>query len=261
MKTLYRILIFILIPATAMLLAFTAGPPAGNTGSPLDGQDCSFCHTPLPAGHVQNWISSNIPTAGYTPGETYTVAVSALTIVAVKMGFQITSETQVAKAGTFIITDDTRTQLKNNFTVTHTAQGTTVTGLPNTWTMSWMAPESGTGPVTFYAAVNETNNDNSNVGDLIYVSSLTVQEFSIGIPETLDQQLGQIYPNPVNSYFNLVVPVHTKIKIVDQLGRVVMEQLANTASMKIDVSNLESGIYFVQIMHEDENALRRFVKR
>lgn len=259
MKKLYQFSI-ILIPALAILLAFTSGPPAGNTGSPLDGQDCSACHTPLPAGHVQNWISSSIPTGGYTPGETYNIAVSALTIVAVKMGFQITSETMTDKVGTFIITDDTRTKLTNAYTVTHTAQGTTVTGLPNTWTMNWKAPESGTGPVTFYTAVNETNNDNSSNGDLIYVSSLTVDEFSVGIAEAEEQKCGQVFPNPASNYINIEVPLHSEIKIIDNHGRIVIHQIAFTKNMKIDVVGLQAGIYYAHINHNSENAIRKFVK-
>lgn len=259
MKRLYTIFI-ILIPAVFILLAFTAGPPAGNTGSPLDGQNCSACHIPLPAGHVQNWISTTIPDAGYTPGETYIVAVSALSIVAVKMGFQITSETSAEKAGTFIITDDTRTKLTNAHTVTHTSQGTTVTGLPNTWTMNWMAPEMGTGPVSFYVAVNETNNDNSSNGDLIYLSSLTVNEFSVSISEADDKKCGQIFPNPASNYINVEVPLQSDIKIFDNTGRALKHYRANSNKMKINVEDLESGIYYAHINYNGKNVIRKFVR-
>ena len=97
------------------------------------------------------------------------------------MGFQITSETQVEKAGTFIITDPERTQLKVPTTATHTSAGTEVTQLPASWSMDWVAPSSGTGDITFYTAVNQTNNDNSSKGDLIFVSSLVVAEATVGI--------------------------------------------------------------------------------
>ena len=260
MKKLYTSSI-ILIPAFLILLAFTAGPPAGNTGSPLDGQDCSACHTPLPAGHVLNWISSSIPAAGYTPGETYTVSVSALTIVAVKMGFQITSETLNNKAGTFIITDDARTKLTNAYTVTHTAAGTAVTGLPNTWTMNWMAPEMGTGPITFYAAVNETNNDNSNNGDLIYLSTLIVDEFSVGIAETADHKGILIYPNPAGTYINIEANLQAEIKIIDNSGRLVRHLTSYDRNMNIDIEGLNAGIYYVHIYDNGEVSTSKFIKK
>lgn len=256
----YHPAFIVLIPALLIFFAFTQGPPAGNTGSPLDGQNCTNCHGFLP-GNLPGWITSNIPVEGYTPEETYTVTVTAIGIVAVKMGFQITSETQVEKAGTFNITDPERTQLKGSTTVTHTSAGTEVTQLPATWSMNWVAPSSGTGDITFYTAVNQTNNDNSSSGDLIFVSSLVVAEAFVGIAEHLNDKVGHIYPNPAQEYIILSLPVHSEVYIIDAMGREVMYFTSNEKQLKIDVSWLNDGIYYAQINNREQTASRSFVKK
>ena len=54
----------------------SSGAPAGNTNSPADGQNCSHCMggTAVP---VTGWITSDVPSTGYLPGNTYTITVTA----------------------------------------------------------------------------------------------------------------------------------------------------------------------------------------
>lgn len=54
-----------------------------------------------------------------------------------------------------------------------------------------------------------------------------------------------IYPNPTSSILNIEVKEQTQITIVNVLGDVVLKQTINGLS-KIDVSNLTSGVYFIQ---------------
>jgi len=42
----------------------------------------------------------------------------------------------------------------------------------NTWTIEWTAPSSATGPVQFNVAANASNNDDSPLGDYIYVKAV-----------------------------------------------------------------------------------------
>ena len=261
MNKIYTASLIILIPALSILLAYTEGPPAGYTGSPLDEKNCTHCHGPLPAGNMQNWISTNIPPDGYTPGETYTITVTAIGIVAVKMGFQVTSETSVAKIGSFIITDPDRTQLQNTSTVTHNSAGTAVTVIPNTWSMDWEAPVSGTGALGFYVAVNETNNDGSNNGDLIFISSLEVAESALSLAENLLDLQQPIYPNPAHDHIFLNLPLHSEVKVYNNSGRKVISMIANTETLKLDVSTLVNGIYYVVIGNNMQYTRKIFIKK
>ncbi|MEY4877411.1 MAG: hypothetical protein RL708_2561, partial [Bacteroidota bacterium] len=74
----------------------------------------------------------------------------------------------------------------------------------------------------------------------------------------------KIYPNPVSqsiviSHQSLV----NTIEITDVLGRVVFQQIKNslTQQIQIDVSTLQSGIYFIKAMDEKGNVMNgKFVK-
>lgn len=54
-----------------------------------------------------------------------------------------------------------------------------------------------------------------------------------------------IYPNPTSSILNIEVKEQTQISIINVLGDIVLSQVINGLS-KIDVSNLTSGVYFIQ---------------
>jgi hypothetical protein len=56
--------------------------------------------------------------------------------------------------------------------VQHNLAGSrTPTSGSNTWTIEWTAPSPVSAPVQFNVAANATNNDDSPLGDFIYVKS------------------------------------------------------------------------------------------
>lgn len=261
MKKIYYLFTILLIPAMIVLMAPSGGAPAGYTGSPLDGQDCSSCHSPGPAMNIDNLITTTIPTEGYTPGETYTIVFSTGDLTAEKYGFQITSETAAAKTGTWVITDAVRTALAGTTAVTHTLAGTASTASPNTWAMDWTAPEDGTGAVMFYGVLNKTNNNSSNSGDEIYTSMLTVQESTIGIPELAEKAFGQVYPNPASDRIYISLPLNSDATIYDNTGRKIVETSADSETMVFDVSSLNQGVYFLHLHFDGQTATRTFLKK
>ena len=54
---------------------YPSGAPAGYTGSPGDGKNCTQCHNGS-ASNVADWITSDIPPEGYTPGTNYSITVT-----------------------------------------------------------------------------------------------------------------------------------------------------------------------------------------
>lgn len=259
MKKIY-VLSVIIIPAIALVFAFTSGPPAGYTGSPLDGIDCTDCHPPGPATSVTGWITTDIPMIGYTPGDTYTITLSTPGATTDKMGFQITCESFGDKTGTWIITNAQRTKIVGGTAVTHTAAGTDPQGMPNSWTMDWTAPASGTGAVSFWASVNASNNSGTNLGDMIYVTSVTVPESNIGIAENLESKVGKIYPNPATEKAMIDLPEGSMVRIFDQLGHEVMSLKAGASTTVLDVSSLERGVYYFTIIYDGQQCTRRLLK-
>lgn len=180
MRTIFRLLVPALIPASLLLHAYSGGSPGRRTGSPGDnGITCKECHVGFDLQEANGWIAADIDSAGYRPDSTYTVTVSGYHPDVVRFGFEITSEdTAGAKKGVFLVVDTLRTRLANYSNgITHRLAGITPANDSNSWVMEWVAPGAGSGPVTFYAALNAANGDENLSGDQIYITSLAVSEF------------------------------------------------------------------------------------
>ncbi|HJY27419.1 MAG TPA: PQQ-dependent sugar dehydrogenase, partial [Pyrinomonadaceae bacterium] len=157
--------------------AFSAGPPAGYTGAPQEEPEaCAECHVPPDAGTGR--ISITAPQT-YVPGHTYPITVTHTNAdpTRLRWGFELTvlDNASDEKAGELQGTDGT-TQVLNDAGpgsarqyIEHTAVGTFI-GQQNmaSWTFNWTAPPEDVGPVTFYTAGNQANNDGNTSGDYIY---------------------------------------------------------------------------------------------
>ena len=149
------------------------GSPGGKTGSPMDNSDCTSCHNVAGTNVSTTDITSNIPSNGYTPGNTYTITTSSLAD-----GFEITCEenTGSTKTGTFFNTNPSANQLVNNGNaITHTAAGNS----SGNWSFDWEAPSIGTGDITFYGAFIVAGYPiGSNIGDYLTLSTLSISEYT-----------------------------------------------------------------------------------
>jgi hypothetical protein len=153
------------------------GAPAGVSGSPADGNTCaaSGCHTGSAVTAVNNWVSSNIPAAGYTPGHSYTITAKAVKIGKLRFGFEVSPQDLIGNTLGTLSPANNKTSVTTPGYITHTKLGNSGTDSV-VWTFNWVAPAYGTGTLTFYGAFNCANNDGTVAGDLIYTSTLTVKE-------------------------------------------------------------------------------------
>jgi hypothetical protein len=73
----------------------------------------------------------------------------------------------------------------------------------------------------------------------------------------------EIYPNPANDYIKLSAVGYqlSAVKIYNYLGILVDEIEANSDELEINVSNYNSGVYFVEIMTDKENSIIRIIKK
>ncbi|HXC68525.1 MAG TPA: PQQ-dependent sugar dehydrogenase, partial [Pyrinomonadaceae bacterium] len=134
----------------------------------------------------------------YVPGQTYPITVTHQNIDSTRLrwGFQLTvlDTASDEKAGE-LQSINGLTQVLNNAGpgsarqyIEHTAAGTFV-GQQNgaSWTFNWTAPATDVGPVSFYAAGNQANNDGNTSGDYIYrtfvvsAPASSTPDFSIGV--------------------------------------------------------------------------------
>jgi uncharacterized repeat protein (TIGR01451 family) len=183
-------------PGTRTVHAFSAGPPAGYTGAPNEEPEaCAECHVPPDAGSGKIFISAP---QTYVPGQTYPITVTHTNPdqTRLRWGFELTvlDTASDEKAGELHSLDGL-TQILNNAGpgsarqyIEHTAAGTFV-GQQNgaTWTFNWTAPAIDVGPVIFYAAGNQANNDGNTSGDYIYKTFVvsapasTTPDFSLSV--------------------------------------------------------------------------------
>jgi len=245
MKKKFYFGITVVLLATTLLSWNSGTPPEGNTGSPMDVNTCTQCHTGT-AISQDNWITSNIPVTGYTPGSTYTFTASGTHSGAAKFGFEITSEDASNKVGTFIVTDATTTKLANNDNaITHTSSNS-VSGDTKTWSFDWTAPAEGTGDITFYGAFNAADGNGSSTGDVIYTSQIAISESTVGV-ENNNTIAISIFPNPTRDYLNINSKnTINNIRVFNISGKQFINMPeVNAKFKKVNLDMLSGGVYFI----------------
>ena len=281
MKKIYFFFVCLVLVAASLLFDNTSihskssGSPQSASGSPSDGVTCALsgCHAGI-ASAQDNMITSNIPAAGYIPGNTYTITVSIEQAGISKFGFSISPQNSSGTVlGSLVITNSAQTQLKNNVHqyVTHTTAGNTGTG-SKTWSFDWIAPTVGTGAVPFYAAVNAANGNGSVSGDQIYTDVYTVvEDITTQIQPNMNDVDFAVFPNPVegNSLqvsFNAKASSTSRIRILSLNGTIVGEishhaQSNGNQHTELNLENLAKGVYFVEVKTNEGIKMTRIIRR
>lgn len=73
-----------------------------------------------------------------------------------------------------------------------------------------------------------------------------------------------VYPNPANSYIYVVglkQDVQNNISITDINGKTVLTATTNQSSTKINIQNLASGVYYINIIQNGNSFKQKFVKQ
>lgn len=83
------------------------------------------------------------------------------------------------------------------------------------------------------------------------------KESSLGLDDNLANTSFSLYPNPATTTFYINSNKNVAVKIFDLTGKVVKTQLYNTSG--IDVSNLEKGIYIVEINSENKKQISKLI--
>jgi hypothetical protein len=179
----------ILIPAALFVVAaplaaaaFKEGPYPNVTGG-FGEQSCHLCHLDNPINDREGEVTLAGVPPRFVPGERYPITVTLRREGLRRGGFEIAARFASGKskgrqAGTWT-PRDTRVQLipgavdKALTFVQHNLMGSRVseTGA-STWTVEWTAPAAPAAAVQFNVAANASNNDDSPLGDYIYVKML-----------------------------------------------------------------------------------------
>jgi hypothetical protein len=179
----------IVIPVAALLIAapiaaagFREGPYPNVTGG-FGEQSCHLCHLDNPVNEPGGGVTIEGVPATFAKGQAYPITVTVSRDGMRRGGFEIaarfaTGRQRGRQAGIWRLLD-ARAQLipgavdKVLTFVQHNLTGSrTSTAGVNTWTIEWTAPATATAPVQFNVAANASNNDDSPLGDFIYLKAV-----------------------------------------------------------------------------------------
>ena len=218
----------------------SGGSPGAKTNSPMDGQNCTGCHSgTINSGTGTATITTNIPTSGYSIGSTYTITLTGVKAGCTKFGFELTAEKGNSKTGTFLITNSTETKFAtgtNNTAVTHKTAGNSG-NTTKSWSMGWTATANSNMNTTFYAALMFANNNGNNNGDNVFTTSLVVNEEIINAIDNLS----------INNDFTFntvtkTIETQKTIDIYDISGKLMLTTNSNSTNL----SHLSKGIYIIK---------------
>jgi len=182
----------IVIPAAVFLiclpfaaLVFKEGPYPNVTGG-FGEQSCHLCHLDNPVNAPGGTLALAGVPQSYVPGQTYELTVSLARTGMRRGGFEIAARFAGGKqkgkqAGSWKV-PDARLQLipgavdKSLTFVQHNLMGSrSATPGSNAWTIEWTAPSPAAGGVStvqFNVAANASNDDDSPLGDYIYLKAI-----------------------------------------------------------------------------------------
>ena len=235
------------------ITGFAGGSPGGKTNSPMDGQNCTACHSgTVNSGQGSVTITSDIPALGYVPGSTYSITVEASHPSYTKYGFELTAESFGSKMGGFTIVNSSQTKLTNGGNaVTHKSAGT-LGSASKTWSVNWTAPAVGIMSVNFYATVVTANGNSQNSGDNVYSTNYYVEEgMSVSI-NNVSTDLEVTFNGSeliVNGTSSLMA-----LNVYDIKGKLISNQYEVQLPSIINTVNLSAGIYIVNTL--DKNGIR-----
>jgi hypothetical protein len=163
---------------------FPDGAPPGFTGG-FGEPTCQQCHFGGTLNEEGGSLSiEGVPDA-YRPGGRYRLVLTLRRGDMERGGFQLAARfadgtAAGGQAGSFQVADERvkvvadaqgRVQYAGHARpgVEPTGEGTSV------WVLEWAAPAEAAGPVTFHAAANAADGDESPLGDLVYTTQRTIQ--------------------------------------------------------------------------------------
>ncbi len=240
-------------------LLYPSGSPGNYTGSPGDaGNTCTQCHSTANFNLVPT-ITTTIPSTGYVFGQTYIITLSTTSNSADAWGFELTAEKNLdnSNVGVFDLTGASGSLklIKSNTSVTQSNDNS------SSWSFNWTAPSTDEGDITFYAAVlagngsGEDNDDTKLISESVSLSTLGIAEANLLTFE--------IFPNPSQDFLTIQLPnemINGSIELFDYLGRSVKSKKISNIDNKLNLSNLNQGIYFVKVNSEGKMGVQKFIK-
>ncbi|MFQ5446143.1 MAG: choice-of-anchor V domain-containing protein [Saprospiraceae bacterium] len=256
-------------PGAVAGLEVTGAPGStGNTGT-CGNTGCHASGAFDPAVTLQ-LLDGNTPVTKYEPGKTYTLKVTNTpgSGTPANFGFQAVSLNsageQTGDWGDLAATMHVVT-LSGRKYVEHSAPSPI-----GEFELPWVAPATGAGNVTFYAASNAVNGNGASSGDGTANNSLAVEESAVSAVFSLKNEFASmaVQPNPVRETMNIVINSQKAgdflLRIIDTQGVVQkVESLSLTTGaneQSFGVAGLTPGLYILQLTGSGQVAATQMLK-
>lgn len=174
----FIVILCLILGLTFNLSSSPDGAPSGYANDKASSyKTCAYsgCHsgTAIFADTSIAKITSNIPSTGYVPGQTYTFTATVNKPGYVRYGFEASPQDSVGNyKGTMIVTNTTKTKITGTKYITHTQSGNS----NSSWSWNWVAPALGSGQVKMSGALMAANNNGGTSGDSVYKVSTSINE-------------------------------------------------------------------------------------
>ena len=250
----FKVLLLIIPISAFLLMSNSGGINGGYSGSPGDGgSSCTTCHSGSANLGASASITTNIPSDGYDLNTDYTITVNS-TSSSSKLGFQLTAENgSNTKVGSFIAGSGSRVSGQRITQSTPSASGD--------WSFTWKSPATNLGNVTFYTAVNATNDNGGRSGDQVVLANTSVGVLGISDAKRLHFEM---FPNPASENLTIQLPSGSKnasVAFYDYIGRLALTQKVSQTNNQINVQQLSSGVYILKVLADGKIGTQKFVKK
>jgi Secretion system C-terminal sorting domain/Reeler domain len=264
------ILLGMLLFCALLFLGNQTGAFPENTGAPNE-LTCGRapCHNiPANTGSANINIRFGDSIFRYQSDSVYRIRVRIANPQTAKNGFQILALNASAQnTGQWILDNAGKTQiisgigLPSRKYVTHTEAG----NQQSEWFVNWKAAKTGVGDVIFYASVLSSNNDGTNSGDQLYITSARINYSTTSTGSEPGDPLGfKAYPNPARDRFWIE---HNRddseydAVLANCYGAVLQQFKVVPGLNPVAVSALPAGVYLLKIRDKNSDVFHKFLTR
>lgn len=255
----------------------------GNSGAPGDDpKTCITCHGNSAAIQVTLSIDllddtgASIVADGYTAGQTYEakVTINVDDGSPSAFGFQMLG-LNAAMGQTGPVASDWSDPGANVQIETVASTGRTYAehngaSASNEFSVRWTAPAKGSGDVSFYACGNGVNSNGETGGDNAACNTLLlIEKTNTNTSAPVEALEFAVVPNPVQDILQLETFSPNSgdydLIITDILGRQVHREVfampQGEATSPVEVSQLQTGLYFLHLHGNGEMLTRQVIKK
>jgi hypothetical protein len=199
------------------------------------------------------WTGNVTDNVAFTPAATDTYTVTGTDGNGCSNTDEVTVTVNGLPAVTMVLPFDTACQTLTSVALSgESPAGGTWSG-PGVTGNSFDPTAAGLGMVAIDYTYTDVNGCTASAQDSVWV------DICMDITENNGTEL-MIYPNPTSGVFMINAAAGTTVEITDALGQVVKSFTATTSMTEVNITNMNSGVYFVRTINGDATTTTRVVK-